>query len=82
MRRLVKHRSPPHIKCMLQTILQIALVIALGLTVLSLVAGVFTMGRNVDGARTRSNVLMRDRVGCQLLTVVLFVAWMLAERFG
>ena len=67
---------------MLQTILQIALVIALGLTVLSLVAGVFTMGRNVDGARTRSNVLMRYRVGCQLLTVVLFVAWMLSERFG
>ena len=67
---------------MLQTILQIALVIALGLTVLSLVAGVFTMGRNVDGARTRSNVLMRYRVGCQLLTVVLSVAWMLAERFG
>ena len=67
---------------MLQTILQIALVIALGLTVLSLVAGVFTMGRNVDGARMRSNVLMRYRVGCQLLTVVLFVAWMLAERFG
>ena len=67
---------------MLQTILQIALVIALGLTVLSLVAGVFTMGRNVDGVRTRSNVLMRYRVGCQLLTVVLFVAWMLAERFG
>ena len=67
---------------MLQTILQIALVIALGLTVLSLVAGVFTMGRNVDGARTRSNVLMRYRVGCQSLTVVLFVAWMLAERFG
>lgn len=67
---------------MLQTILQIALVIALGLTVLSLVAGVFTMGRNVDGARTRSNVLMRYRVGCQLLTVVLFVAWMLSERLG
>ena len=67
---------------MLQTILQIALVIALGLTVLSLVAGVVTMGRNVDGTRTRSNVLMRYRVGCQLLTVVLFVAWMLAERFG
>lgn len=67
---------------MLQTILQIALVIALGLTVLSLVAGVFTMGRSVDAARTRSNVLMRYRVGCQLLTVVLFVAWMLAERFG
>ena len=67
---------------MLQTILQIALVIALGLTVLSLVAGVFTMGRNVDGARTRSNALMRYRVGCQLLTVVLFVAWMLSERFG
>ncbi|MEE3047813.1 MAG: twin transmembrane helix small protein [Pseudomonadota bacterium] len=67
---------------MLQTILQIALVIALGLTVLSLVAGVFTMGRNVDGARTRSNVLMRYRVGCQLLTVVLFAAWLLAERIG
>lgn len=67
---------------MLQTILQIALVIALGLTVLSLVAGVFTMGRNTDGARARSNVLMRYRVACQLLTVVLFVAWMLAERFG
>ena len=67
---------------MLQTIFQIALVIALGLTVLSLVAGVFTMGRNVDGARTRSNLLMRYRVGCQLLTVALFVAWMLSERFG
>ena len=67
---------------MLQTIIQIALVIALGLTVLSLVAGVFAMGRNVDGARARSNVLMRYRVGCQLLTVVLFVAWMLAEQFG
>ncbi|MGB1006903.1 MAG: twin transmembrane helix small protein [Thalassobaculaceae bacterium] len=67
---------------MLQTILQIALIIALGLTVLSLVAGVFTMGRNAEGARARSNMLMRYRVGCQLLTVALFVAWMLAERFG
>ena len=67
---------------MMQTILQIALAIAIGLTVLSLVGGVFTMGRHGDGSRTRSNVLMRYRVGCQLLTVVLFLAWMLAERFG
>ena len=65
---------------MIDTLIIIGMVASLGLTLESLVAGVFTMSRVQDKARRQSNVLMRYRVVFQLATVGFFIAWMLLQK--
>ena len=65
---------------MLDTLIIIGMVASLGLTLASLVAGVFTMSRVQDKARRQSNVLMRYRAVFQLATVGFFIAWMLLQK--
>ena len=65
---------------MIDILIIIGMVASLGLTLASLVAGVFTMSRVQDKARRQSNVLMRYRVVFQLATVGFVIAWMLLQK--
>ena len=64
--------------------LDIAILVAMGLVLVVLVAGIANLVRTGDAARSRSNKLMRLRVVVQFLAVALLMAgfWLKTRGAG
>ena len=70
---------PAAIIAAMTTILLILLAIFMGLTLVSLLVGVFAMGKGGDFNKKNSNKLMRYRVLFQGLAIACFVLYLLAR---
>ncbi len=55
----------------MQTFLGILLALAMGATVVSLMAGLASMGKPAKSGKADSNIWMRRRVGFQLLALII-----------
>jgi hypothetical protein len=67
-------RARAYVDGMTQSTINVAILIAMGVVLAVLIAGVVNLVLTGDKARSRSNLLMRWRVAAQFIAVILLMA--------